>query len=161
MTPRFLVSLFIGACVLATAAPALAQGPPPPRQGVQGGRMGGPGGMRMDPKAMEAARMKRMEEELTKLHASKSQKEKVFAYMKRTGAQRQAYMKSHQGMDRDAMRKQFEKWRDEMTAFMKRTLSGKQFKQYQADMEAARKARMGGMRGGPGGGGGPRGGKAG
>ena len=105
---------------------------------------------------MAAMMRKRTDDELKKVKATPAQSKKIHAFQDHMMKVREAFMKANPKMDREARRPVMEKWRAEQTAFLKKTLTGKQYAQWDADMKAAR-ARGGG--GGPGGGrGGPGGG---
>lgn len=114
------------------------------------GGQGGPGGGR------GAANQKFMDDEFKKLKVTGAQKKKIDAYMAHSMRAREAWRKANPNADRTTMRPLMEKMRAEQTAFFKKTLTGKQFKQFDAD-RAARRAKMGAGRGGPGGPGGPGG----
>ena len=150
MTARTLFSLVIGASLIASAALAGAQGGPPPGQmgGMRGGQ-GGPGGR--GPGMMQ----KFMDDELKKVHATTKQVNECHAYNAHAQRAMAAYRKANPTMDRTAMRPMMEKMRAERTAFLKKTLTAKQYKQWDADMKAMR-GKMGGGRGGPGRGGPPK-----
>jgi hypothetical protein len=154
MTARTLFSIVIGASLIASAALAGAQGGPPP--GAQ--KMGGPGGPGGGGRG--AMMQKLMDDEFKKLHVTPGQKKKIDGYMAHSRRAMEAYRKAHPNEDRSAMRPVMEKSRAERTAFLKKTLTAKQYKQYEEDMKAMR-AKMGGGRRGGGPGGPPGGGRGG
>ena len=153
MTARLVFSFVIGASLLASAAlvgPKAGLLLVDAREWVDLAAVRGG----FDPAKMAAMMKKRNEDELKKVKASPAQSKKVLAYMEHMMRARMAYMKANPGMDRKSMKPVADKWRAEQTAFLKKTLSAKQFTQWEADMKAMR----GRGRGGPGGPGGRPGG---
>lgn len=157
MTARLLFTFVIGASLLASAALVGAQGGPP-QGGRPGGMRGGPGGPG-GPGGRGGGMMKFLDDELKKVKATPKQVKQVHAYMEKSRAEMDAYRKSHQNLKREDMRPMMEKRRAAQEKFLKSVLTGKQWKQWDADMKALRArfggGRPGGMRGGPGGPGGP------
>jgi len=98
-----------------------------------------------------------MQAEWTKLKLTGAQRKKIDAYMAHRQRAMEAWRKANPKAERGAMRPVMEKMNAERTSFLKKVLTGRQFKDYDADMKVMRAQRGGGRRGGPGGPGGPGG----
>jgi len=118
-----------------------------PTATTEGPRRGGErGGRQRDPEA----RQKRMEALYTELNFSDAQKQKFEEISNKYQEKRRAIFQNGRGGDREAMRAQVEKMREEQSAELKKIMTEEQFEKYSKIMEEQRKNNRGG-RGGRGG----------